>query len=71
MARALGISAGFGKPTTRLSHWLDHVRSLFLRRKLYRETLNELSSLSNRDLADLGLNRSMLKRVAWQAAYER
>ena len=39
------------------------------RRKVYRTTLAELDSLSNRDLADLGLSRSMLKSVALEAAY--
>ena len=37
--------------------------------RMYRETLAELSGLSNRELADLGLHRSMLTRVAYQAAY--
>lgn len=36
----------------------------------YRRTLNELAALSARDLADLGLHRSMLRRVAYQATYD-
>ena len=39
------------------------------RYKLYRNTLNELSSLSDRDLYDLGLHRSEIGRVALDAAY--
>ncbi|KIC49185.1 DUF1127 domain-containing protein [Tateyamaria sp. ANG-S1] len=39
-------------------------------RRVYRTTLNELSALSNRELADLGLHRSELKRVAWESAHE-
>ncbi len=39
------------------------------RYKTYRETMNELSQLSSRDLADLGLHRSMIKSVALEAAY--
>lgn len=39
------------------------------RRKVYRQTLTELRSLSNRELADLGLNHSMITRVAYEAAY--
>ena len=35
----------------------------------YRTTLNELSSLSGRELADLGLNRSTIRSVAYEAAY--
>ena len=37
-------------------------------RRVYKTTLNELQSLSNRELADLGLHRSELTRVAWEAA---
>lgn len=53
-----------------LTDWLKGVQTRFARHRRFRRTLNELSALSNRDLADLGLNRSMLKRVAYQAAYE-
>ncbi len=38
--------------------------------RVYRETLNELRSLNDRDLADLGLSRASLKRVALEAAYD-
>ena len=40
------------------------------RYRLYRKTLIELSELTTRELADLGLHRSMLKRVAYEAAYK-
>lgn len=46
------------------------IREQMERRKLYRETLRELNALSNRELADLGLHRSMIRRIAYQAAYE-
>ncbi|UWQ57225.1 DUF1127 domain-containing protein [Leisingera caerulea] len=42
----------------------------FTRYRLYRQTVNELSALSGRELADLGLSRCEIKRVAYQAAYE-
>lgn len=38
-------------------------------RKVYRQTIAELSSLSSRELQDLGLNRSMIQRLAHEAAY--
>lgn len=41
----------------------------FARRKVYRETIRELQSLSSRELDDLGLHRSMITRVAQEAAY--
>jgi len=37
--------------------------------RAYRKTVNELSALSSRELDDLGLNRSMIKRIALEAAY--
>lgn len=38
-------------------------------RKVYRTTLTELQALDNRDLADLGINRSMIRAIAFEAAY--
>ncbi|APX11853.1 DUF1127 domain-containing protein [Tateyamaria omphalii] len=38
--------------------------------RIYRTTLTELNALSNRELADLGLHRSELKRVAWESAQD-
>lgn len=40
------------------------------KRKIYNRTYRELASLTDRDLSDLGLARSEIRRVAWQAAYE-
>lgn len=37
------------------------------RRRAYRTTVRELSSLSTRELADLGLSRSMIRSVALEA----
>jgi len=35
----------------------------------FRKCLGEMSALSNSQLADLGLNRTMLKGIAYQATY--
>lgn len=45
------------------------VREGLARRKVYRQTLSELKSLSERELNDLGIHRSMLTRIALEAAY--
>lgn len=45
------------------------LREAFQRHRIYSETVRELSELTNMELADLGLNRSMIKRVALDAAY--
>ena len=37
--------------------------------RVYRNTLNELSDLSAREMADLGINPSMIRRIALEAAY--
>lgn len=42
----------------------------YAQHKIYRNTLSELRALSNRELADLGMSRSMLRSVAWQAAQD-
>jgi uncharacterized protein YjiS (DUF1127 family) len=39
------------------------------RRRVYLQTLHELTNLSDRDLADLGLARSDIGAVAREAAY--
>ena len=39
--------------------------------RTYRRTLDELSALDDRDLADLGLSRSMIRGFACEAAYGR
>ncbi len=56
--------------TSYLATLVAALRIRYARWKLYRETVSEMSSLSNRELADLGLHRSELKRVAYMAVYE-
>ena len=46
------------------------VKDMIERRRLYNETLFELSNLSDRDLSDLGLNRLTIAEVAHAAAYK-
>ncbi|MGR3615357.1 MAG: DUF1127 domain-containing protein [Paracoccaceae bacterium] len=57
--------AFFAAPLT----WVASLGDRFSRYRMYRKTLDELTALSARELDDLGLNRSMLKRVALEAAY--
>ncbi len=44
----------------------DRVR----KRRLYNKTVRELNRLSNRDLADIGLNRSEIKSRALKSIYK-
>lgn len=55
---------------------LDRVSATFkafgearAKRKVYRETINELRALDSRDLADLGITRAEIPFVAREAAY--
>jgi uncharacterized protein YjiS (DUF1127 family) len=48
-----------------VSYILSKIRAY----KLYRETLNELSALNDRELADLGISRFDVVRVAYEASF--
>ena len=48
-----------------VSYILSKIRTY----KLYRETLNELSELNDRELADLGISRFDIVRVAYEASF--
>ncbi len=52
------------------SSLIEAAKVRFVRHRMYRQTVNELSALSSRELADLGLHRSMIRRVAMQAAQD-
>ena len=53
----------------RLNVIVANIADRIARRRIYNNTLRELSQLSGRELADLGLHRSQLKRIAFEAAY--
>jgi uncharacterized protein YjiS (DUF1127 family) len=48
---------------------LARLKTAMAQRGLYSRTLTELSQLNDRELADLGLSRSDIARVAHEAAY--
>lgn len=52
----------------RTSYVLDRAAKRLAHHRVYSETLAELRGLSDHDLNDLGLNRTMLKRLALEAA---
>ena len=54
---------------TGFAHLVATLRETLARRKVYRQTLRELKSLSGRELEDLGRHRSMITRSAAEAAY--
>lgn len=56
------------------SGWIDALRAAMVQRirwfAAYRATYDELSRLTDRDLADIGLSRAALHAVSRQAAYD-
>lgn len=40
------------------------------RARVFRTTRDELNALTGRELADLGISRSEIKRIAYEAAYK-
>ena len=54
---------------TRMGTRFDGIAHRFARYRTYRETLNELDQLSDRELTDLGLERARFREIARNAAY--
>ncbi len=52
-----------------VSACFDTARRRFADYRVYRRSINELSDLSSRELADLGLHRSEIKRIAYETVY--
>jgi len=69
MAFATEIHGVNADITGRISAVLKSAKLRFANYRVYRKTIAELSTLSSRELDDLGLSRSMIKRVALEAAY--
>ncbi|WP_022704086.1 DUF1127 domain-containing protein [Pseudorhodobacter ferrugineus] len=61
-------AAGFGL-MDRIATTVKSVKESLHRRRVYNQTVSELRGLSTRELNDLGINRSMITRIALEAAY--
>jgi uncharacterized protein YjiS (DUF1127 family) len=48
---------------------IDRARNAVAQYRTYRQTVNELEALSNRELADLGLSRALIRDIARTSAY--
>lgn len=57
---------GFGE---RFATMIADLRKAMAQRAIFRRTVRELKALSNRELGDLGIHRSMITRLAHEAAY--
>ena len=69
MANATDIRASGASLSQRISVLRAALADRYAKYSTYKTTLNELSGLSDRDLSDLGINRSMIRGIAREAAY--
>lgn len=65
MAQAVDITR---HDIRQLGGFVAALREAWRRRQVYRRTYAELSALSTRELSDLGISRSMISRLAQEAA---
>ena len=54
---------------SRISAATSGITAALRKRQVYLTTMRELNGLSDRDLSDLGIHRSMLTGIAREAAY--
>ncbi len=59
------------RPSGLFVSFFAELRDSIARRRVYNKTYAELSQLSSRELDDLGISRSMISRLAYEAAYEK
>lgn len=69
MAFATEIHALNGDITHRIAAAFKSAAARYACYRVYRQTVAELSGLSTRELNDLGLSRSSIKRTALESAY--
>ncbi len=55
---------------SRIGAIFGDIAARFARYSMYRKTLNELATLSSRELNDMGLCRSQIRSVAYEHAYD-
>jgi len=61
-------AARAGSTLAAVQGYVAGVAAMLRRRKIYRATRDQLNALSSRELADLGISRSMITRLALEAA---
>lgn len=66
--RTIGI---VGTLRDRLTAFFAASQDARARNAVYRQTVRELNQLTERELADLGIHRSSIQKIAHEAAYGR
>lgn len=54
----------------RIGGFISGVSARFAQYRTYRKTLDELESLTDRELSDLGISRHSVRSIAYRAAYD-
>lgn len=54
----------------RIAGLREDLAARYARYSVYRNTVNELSTLSGRELNDLGISRANIESIAYEAAYK-
>ena len=67
LADTLSAHSTFGDKIAAL--WTG-IKEANAKRIVYNTTVRELNTLSGRELADLGIHRSMIRSIAYEAAYK-
>ena len=62
-------SVGANGVRTVFSDMIAQVSGMIARRRIYNATYAQLNALSTRELDDLGISRSMISRLAHEAAH--
>lgn len=55
---------------SRFANLRSEIANRAARRRLYRTTVNELRSLTQRELHDMGIGAGDITRIAYEAAYK-
>lgn len=54
----------------RIAEILNEIRTVIRRRRQYRQTVDELSHMSDAELADIGIHRCEISRIAMESTYD-
>ena len=61
-------NAAVSTQPSRIAAFIDAIALKMRQRKTYRQTYNELCTMTARDLADLGMSRADFRRISKEAA---
>jgi uncharacterized protein YjiS (DUF1127 family) len=48
---------------------INKIKNWYRQRSMFKQTYRELSTMTNHELADLGIDRTMITRISLEAVY--